>query len=49
VSGGKPWRAQTPRTGPAWNKAGSPWAEQSLESVRNAEEATEPEAGNLGS
>jgi hypothetical protein len=32
-------KGETPRAGPARNKAGRCWADESLESVRNAEEA----------
>jgi hypothetical protein len=45
---GSTLKGRTPRAAPAWNKAGRWRAEQGLESVRNAEEATEPRAGTPG-
>jgi hypothetical protein len=45
---GSTLKGRTPRAAPAWNKAGRWWAEQGLESVRNAEGATEPGAGTPG-
>jgi hypothetical protein len=42
-------KGETPRAGPARNKAGRCWADESLESVRNAAEAPEPGSGIPGS